>query len=225
MSDRPGDGLSRRKAIAGIVGGGIGAVSLPAAAPIPRGSHGELAFGQRGGSGGPRTRRRGLRPSSPSTSTRCSKRSRSGSCRGPERRRSAASSTRCWRLTHATPDGRSLESLSAFDAAALARYSKPFAKLTADEQDGVLAAAVSQEEARAGSETSWSWFAVPAATGGKSGPDLGAHLKNLKRWVSGAYYSSETGMKELGWTSHRAFEALPACTHTQHGADEPDTSR
>ena len=118
-----------------------------------------------------------------------------------------------------------LESLSAFDAAALARHSKPFAKLTADEQDGVLAAAVAQEEARAGSETSWGWFAVPAAAGGKSAPDLGAHLKNLKRWISGAYYSSETGMKELGWTSHRAFEAFPACTHAQHGADEPDTSR
>ena len=84
---------------------------------------------------------------------------------------------------------------------------------------------VAQEEARAGNETSWGWFAVPATAGGKSGPDLGAHLKNLKRWVSGAYYSSETGMKELGWTGPRAFEAFPGCAHAPHGADEPDTSR
>jgi hypothetical protein len=34
---------------------------------------------------------------------------------------------------------------------------------------------------------------------------------NLKEWIVGAYYSSEVGMKELGWDGNFAFEKYPAC--------------
>ena len=34
---------------------------------------------------------------------------------------------------------------------------------------------------------------------------------NLKEWIVGAYYSSEQGMKELGWDGNFAFDKYPAC--------------
>jgi hypothetical protein len=41
------------------------------------------------------------------------------------------------------------------------------------------------------------------------------HFENLKGWVSGAYYSSEMGMKELGWTGDRVFAGFPGCAHPE----------
>ena len=37
----------------------------------------------------------------------------------------------------------------------------------------------------------------------------------LKEWVVGSYYSSEIGMKELGWTPNRFFPSFPGCTHPE----------
>jgi hypothetical protein len=37
------------------------------------------------------------------------------------------------------------------------------------------------------------------------------HFDYLKEWITGAYYSSETGMRELGWTGNFAFPAYPQC--------------
>jgi hypothetical protein len=39
------------------------------------------------------------------------------------------------------------------------------------------------------------------------------HFENIKGWVSGAFYSSEFGMKELGWTGQVAWDGLPGCTN------------
>lgn len=38
---------------------------------------------------------------------------------------------------------------------------------------------------------------------------------NLKEWIVGAYYSSEQGMKELGWDGNFAFEKYPTCEHVE----------
>ena len=49
-----------------------------------------------------------------------------------------------------------------------------------------------------------------------SAPDFPQHanFNHLKHWVVGAYYSSEIGMRELGWTPDRVFATFPACTHS-----------
>jgi hypothetical protein len=39
------------------------------------------------------------------------------------------------------------------------------------------------------------------------------HFQNLKTWIVGAYYSSEFGMRELGWTGMLFFENYPGCQH------------
>ncbi len=38
------------------------------------------------------------------------------------------------------------------------------------------------------------------------------HFSHFKDWIAGAYYSSEIGMRELGWTPDRVFPAFPACS-------------
>jgi len=40
-----------------------------------------------------------------------------------------------------------------------------------------------------------------------------AHFENLKDWAIGAFYSSEIGMRELGWTPDRVFPTYPGCAH------------
>jgi hypothetical protein len=40
-------------------------------------------------------------------------------------------------------------------------------------------------------------------------------FEDLKEWIAGAYYSSETGMKELGWNPNRFFPSFPGCTHPE----------
>jgi hypothetical protein len=40
-------------------------------------------------------------------------------------------------------------------------------------------------------------------------------FENLKEWVSGGYYSSEIGMRELGWTPDRVFAEFPGCSHAE----------
>jgi hypothetical protein len=45
--------------------------------------------------------------------------------------------------------------------------------------------------------------------------DAYKHFENLKSWIAGAHYSSEIGMRELGWTPDRVFPEFPACPHPQ----------
>jgi hypothetical protein len=42
------------------------------------------------------------------------------------------------------------------------------------------------------------------------------HFNHLKDWITVAYYSSEEGMRELGWTENRAFRTFPGCEHQSH---------
>jgi len=44
---------------------------------------------------------------------------------------------------------------------------------------------------------------------------LRGHFEDLKGWIVGAYYSSEIGMRELGWTPDRVFAAFPTCEHPE----------
>jgi Gluconate 2-dehydrogenase subunit 3 len=53
------------------------------------------------------------------------------------------------------------------------------------------------------------------AGAGEEKSGLNEHFENLKGWVSGAYYSSEMGMRELGWTEDRVFASFPGCEHPE----------
>jgi hypothetical protein len=81
-----------------------------------------------------------------------------------------------------------LVALGAFEGLALAEHRKTWKALTPAEQNALLTKASTAE---------------PGQRGPKA-PDGGTrtvrdHFDHLKGWISGAYYSSEAGMKELGW--------------------------
>lgn len=102
-------------------------------------------------------------------------------------------------LSADTPKNRQrfLASLAAIDGESARRYSRDFAALNAAERRDLVAAVSS------------------APRSGHAGSPLRAHFDNLKQWISGAYYSSEEGMRELGWTPDRVFSEFPGCTHPE----------
>ncbi|MGH9534044.1 MAG: gluconate 2-dehydrogenase subunit 3 family protein [Terriglobales bacterium] len=82
-----------------------------------------------------------------------------------------------------------LDALSAFDAQARRRHGRPFQQLTAAQQDALLSAA---EAAPDDSPTH-------------------RHFLAARNWVLGAFYSSEPGIKTLGWTGQLFFPNYPNC--------------
>ncbi len=84
-------------------------------------------------------------------------------------------------------------SLEAVDADAKKMFGHAFAALTPGEQTTLLTDFSKQEGRR-------------------------EDFHNLKDWIVGAYYSSEQGMRELGWNGNYAFESYPGC---EHGEQHP----
>jgi hypothetical protein len=83
------------------------------------------------------------------------------------------------------------ESLAAFDAGAQRRFGNGFLALDENHREMLLTNASEKQST------------------------LHGYFENLKGWISGAYYSSEAGMRELGWTGDYAFEKLPGCEHPE----------
>jgi hypothetical protein len=84
-----------------------------------------------------------------------------------------------------------LRALGAFDGQALKRASRPWIKLAESDQTAILAEASTLE----------------------TGTSLRDQFDLLKGWIAGAYYSSEIGMRELGWTGVSLFQSYPGCEH------------
>ena len=95
-------------------------------------------------------------------------------------------------------------SLSAFEADALRRFSHPYKDLTEMQQNEILAAASTAEHGK-------------AVEGKSQRTTMRDHFENIKRWVGDAYYSSEAGMKELGWTGQVFFTSFPGCRDSGTG--------
>jgi hypothetical protein len=115
-------------------------------------------------------------------------------------------------------------SLTALDQQADHQYRKSFSGLSQQQQDQVLTTCANGKESPS-KETS----ADPDEPEPEKIPvTLRDHFENLKGWIAGAYYSTEIGMRELGWTEDFYFEELPVCTHAgEHASDttsEADTS-
>ncbi|HET8922136.1 MAG TPA: gluconate 2-dehydrogenase subunit 3 family protein [Candidatus Acidoferrum sp.] len=101
-----------------------------------------------------------------------------------------------------------VESLAAFESESQKRFGKQLPSLDASQKDMLLTDASAQSLEAKSSE----------ASAGEKHSALGGHFENLKGWISGAYYSSEVGVRELGWTGDYVFESFPGCTHPdEHG--------
>jgi len=95
--------------------------------------------------------------------------------------------------------------LAALEGEAQKRFAKSFPALDEGQKNQLLtdASAAPAKENTDGAE------------GGEKHAGLHKRFENLKGWVIGAYYSSEIGMKELGWTPDRVFTSFPGCEHPE----------
>jgi len=98
-----------------------------------------------------------------------------------------------------------VEALATFEGEARERFAKNFPALDESQKNQLLteASATPAQKNSGGAEA------------GEKRAGLHEHFENLKGWVSGAYYSSEMGMKELGWTPDRVFASFPGCEHPE----------
>jgi hypothetical protein len=109
-----------------------------------------------------------------------------------------------------------LASLSAFEAEALDRHSHPFKELTEDPQNAILTSASTEQPGKPNAGGDGSGSSVPSKEGVEEVRiTLRDHFENMKTWVVGAYYSSEVGMKELGWDGQVMWDSFPGCQHPE----------
>jgi len=107
-----------------------------------------------------------------------------------------------------------LASLGAFDHEGIARYNQPFKDLPEDRQIDILTAA-STAKAGGPQDTYDSRSDAGPKTSEEPVLTMRDHFENVKSWVSGAFYSSEVGMKELGWTGQVVWDSFPGCEHPE----------
>jgi hypothetical protein len=113
-----------------------------------------------------------------------------------------------------SPDNQKafLSAMGAFEMMAIDKAGKPWKALGGAQQDELLTAASTAEAGL----TMPGYRAQSQVPVGKT--TIRDHFDNLRGWISGAYYSSEIGMRELGWTGEMFFAELPGCTHPEgHG--------
>ena len=121
------------------------------------------------------------------------------------------------RLAVETHDGqrRFLTAMGAVDGVATQRFGRPLKSLTEAQQVQILTEAAAGEPGR----QDWVWTPGTPLVRPAPGPEvvtLRDHLDHLKGWIAGAYYSSEAGLKELGYTGQMFFASFPDCTHEDH---------
>jgi len=104
--------------------------------------------------------------------------------------------------------GRFLTALGAFEGEARARFARPWKSLTEAQQVELLTAASTMEPG-----TPPRRGRAPAPKPGPDEANLRDHFDHLKGWIAGAHYSSEPGMRELGWTGQAFFADYPDCPH------------
>ena len=95
--------------------------------------------------------------------------------------------------------------VAAFETETQTRFAKNFPALNENEKNELLTDA-SATLAKKNTK---------GADAGKKPAGLNKHFENLKGWISLAYYTSELGMKELGWTPDRVFASFPGCEHPE----------
>lgn len=111
-----------------------------------------------------------------------------------------------------------LAALGAIQAESAARFAKPWLSLTAEQGTELLIHASTGRPSR--ERRYWTPgqpVVVPEPP--PVPPTLRDRFDLLKERIATAYYSSEAGMKELGWTGQMIHEGFAGCTHP--GGHEP----
>jgi len=107
---------------------------------------------------------------------------------------------------------RFLSALGAIDAESRRRFGKPFPSVTEAQQVEVLTAAANEKPGK----EDWIWTpGTPVKRPEPRAPvtTLRDHFDYVKGTIVGAFYSSESGLKELGSTGQMFFASFPDCDH------------
>ena len=108
-----------------------------------------------------------------------------------------------------------LTALGAFEGRAMTRSGRPWKQLAEADQIAILTEASTMASGRPADRPWTKGDPVPS----RSAPapsfrlTLRDHFDLLKGWIAGAYYSSEIGMRELGWTGNVIHQTFPGCEH------------
>lgn len=112
-----------------------------------------------------------------------------------------------------------LTAFGAIEGAALERFQKPFKGLAEPQQIEILTVA----STAASGSSYWTWepgtvLELPKDDDDDDGRNttLRDHFDFLKRWIVESYYTSEAGLRELGYTGNMMFAEFPDCTHPEH---------
>jgi len=104
-----------------------------------------------------------------------------------------------------------LQALGAFEALAIGQAKVAWRSLSDADQIALLTKASTATAAPPRRS------ADPVAPSSAEGPlTIRDHFELLKGWISGAYYSSEPGMRELGWTGNVFHDKFVGCEHGTH---------
>jgi hypothetical protein len=82
------------------------------------------------------------------------------------------------------------EALAAFDATAHRLHAQPFSRMSATQQDTMLEAA------------------------SHGGDELEPAFSVIKEWMADTYWSSQQGLKDLGWNGQMAWASYPSCAES-----------
>jgi hypothetical protein len=116
-----------------------------------------------------------------------------------------------------TPDDQRsfLTALGVLEGQALVRANRPWKQLSEADQIAILTSASTMASGR---PTPRVWTKGDSVVVEEPAPrtptvTLRDHFDLLKGWIAGAYYSSEIGMRELGWTGNMFYRDYPGCQH------------
>lgn len=117
--------------------------------------------------------------------------------------RSAEFIDRLLAVSTADEQQKFLQALGAFEGLAFDRSRVSWMQLPEEQQLELLTLASTTKPASSAEKT-----------GAESRVTIRDQFEHLKGWIVGAYYSSEPGMRELGWTGNVIFPAFPGCEHS-----------
>jgi hypothetical protein len=122
---------------------------------------------------------------------------------------------RCLAVDTAENQQKFIASLNALEAESQKRYHRSIAGLSAVQSTELLSACCAVESHPPSEPGSDSSGAASKDSGKNDQTTLHEHFQNLKTWFVATYYSSEQGMRELGWTDDFYFESPPECAHPE----------
>jgi hypothetical protein len=106
---------------------------------------------------------------------------------------------------------RFFNAMGALEGLAIATHRQPWKSLSASEQTALLTKASTTDPTPRGPGGPFGAGAPAAGAARATGINVRDQFDHLKGWIAGAYYSTEMGMKELGWNGTVFFAQLPAC--------------